>query len=135
MFVFCAFRLPISNLISFDGDQETLVHAAGFALHLADVITAAREDDADLMTEIQSFLIEPALHIPLLGNDKMSIIAIRVLGWLQVRSTFSPTNPFKMVPNDCLPVCRGLMTYQRRWYPFGKHMFLKKISGAILQAI
>ena len=87
--------------------------AADFAFGLAFVIEEAREDDADLRTEIQSFLIKPASHIPLLGKYRMSCIAVAVLQWLQVRSIFSPTNPFKIVPNDH-PVGRSLMTYQRR---------------------
>ena len=44
----------------------------------------AMENDADLMTEVQSFWIEPALHIPLLSEDKVSFIVLGVLKWLLV---------------------------------------------------
>ena len=101
-------------MTSLNDDRGTLEHAADIAFALARTMDAARQDDADLMTEIQSFLIEPASHIPLLGKDKMSRIAVAVLRWLQVRSIFSPVNPLKLVPNNRLPVCRSLMTHQTK---------------------
>ena len=83
-------RILTANIIRFDNDRETLARAARFAVDPAVVFSAAREDDADLMTEIRSFLIEPALHIPLLGEDTISYIAVWVVRWLQVRLISRP---------------------------------------------
>jgi len=61
----------------------------------------ATENDTDLMMEVQSFWIEPALHIPLLGGNDISSIALGVLWWLQVCPVFlSPASLFKLVPTS-----------------------------------
>jgi len=39
----------------------------------------------ELLTEVQSFWIEPAFHVPLLSENDISGIARAVLSWLQVR--------------------------------------------------
>ena len=70
----------------------------GLILHME----RAMGNDADLMGEIQSFWVEPALHIPLLSTGNINSIAIAVLQWLHVRPIFlSPASPFKLVPIGC----------------------------------
>ena len=54
------------------------------------------ENDTDLMTEVESFWIVPALHIQLLDDHQISTIAVAVVQWLQVRPislNLSPTSP------------------------------------------
>ena len=61
----------------------------------------ATENDIDLMTEVQSFWIEPALHIPLWDYREIKLIASAVERWLKVCPiSSSPANPFELVPND-----------------------------------
>ena len=79
-----------ANIIRFDNDRETLARAAGFTSNLGFLILDAKEDDADLMREIQTFLIEPASHIPLLGEQELSYFAVSVVQWLQVRPIARP---------------------------------------------
>ena len=64
----------------------------------------ATENDSDLMTEVQSFWTEPALHIPLLDDHEICRIALAVQQWLKVCPISSPLAiPFKLVPNDRFP--------------------------------
>ena len=81
-------------------DREALTDAMStLSHHLPDAL----ENDIDLMTEVQSFWIEPSCHVPLLSERRISHIAVGVLRWLQVRPISSSlTSPFKVVQNDRL---------------------------------
>ena len=75
----------------------------------------ATENDTGLMVEVlESFWIEPDLHISLLNEDDVSYIAIGVLQWLQVRLIFfrplrTHSNQF---PMTVFLLFRRFMTHQ-----------------------
>ena len=45
----------------------------------------AIENDADLMTEVKNFWIEPAFHYSRLSEGEISWLALAVVRWLRVR--------------------------------------------------
>ena len=62
----------------------------------------AIENDTDLLTEVQSFWIEPASHVPLWGKDDISWLAVAVVRWLRVRQFSLCPSLLKVIPNDHL---------------------------------
>jgi len=50
----------------------------------------AMENDIELLTEVQSFWIEPASHVPIIMKEyEISFLAVAVVRWLEVRPTSS----------------------------------------------
>ena len=86
---------------------------------MRDHMRKAMGNDTELMTEVQRFWIEPAFHVPLLTEVKISWLAVAVVEWLQVRPI---THALGAHSNDRLPRFRGLMTHQRELVHFGKLM-------------
>ena len=77
----------------------------------------AIENDTDLMTEVQSFWIEPALHIQLLDDIQISMIAAGVVQWLQVRPIFlklSLTSPSNWSSMTAFLIFRSFVTRQTK---------------------
>lgn len=81
-----------------------------FVWHLPEHMREATENVTDLLMEVQSFWVEPALHNPRLDDYFISHIAVGVVCWLRVRLISYLL--VKLILNGRCPF-RSFMTHQR----------------------